>query len=235
MKLQNLNKEWQSKWQIRPHRIYKLCVTQIFQAYLENFHFSINPALKLEVGFKQVTCFKRSIPTFDQRSKSDQGILEAERSAGQPWKLVGKCVGRTAYHSPARPVNEQRSWLSQLIKFPRHQDNRWWSCDTYSSVRRQVSTSHIIRWNIWLRNRLMQSQLNTVALHVNTHKNKACFTWYALFHINPGQAELLRPLSHHHLLRWPTAETQHGWFVSPPPQRALRQWFMGPIHLHLTF
>lgn len=66
------------------HHIYKLCVTQIFQAYLGNFHNSINPALKLEAGFKQVTCFKRSIPAFDQRSKSDQGILEAERSAGQP-------------------------------------------------------------------------------------------------------------------------------------------------------
>lgn len=141
MKLQNLNKEWKSKWQIRPHRIYKLCVTQIFQAYLENFHFLINPALKLEVGFKQVTCFKRSIPAFDQRSKSNQGILEAERSAGQPWKLAGKCVGRTAHLSPARPVNEQRSQSSQLITFPRHRYNRWWSCDTSSSVRRQVSTS----------------------------------------------------------------------------------------------
>lgn len=84
MKSQNLKKESKYTWRIKPHRIYKLCVTQTFQAYLGNFHIWINPALKLEAGFKQVTCFKRSIPAFDQRSKSDQGILEAERSAGQP-------------------------------------------------------------------------------------------------------------------------------------------------------
>lgn len=90
---------------------------QIFQAFLGNFHISINLAFKLEVGFKQVTSFKRNIPAFDQRSKSDQGILEAERSAGQPWKLVRKCVGRIPHLSPARCVNEQ------LITFPRHQEN----------------------------------------------------------------------------------------------------------------
>lgn len=43
------------------------------------------------------------------------------------------------------------------------------------------------------------------------------------------------PIFPTHRSCWPSAETHHSWFVSPPPQRTLRQWFMGQIHLHLTF
>lgn len=43
----------------------------------------------------------------------------------------------------------------------------------------------------------MKSQPNFATLHMSTHKNKASFTWNALFHITPGQAQLLRPSSQH--------------------------------------